>query len=162
PFAFAIVTVRYVELGRSRVLARPGTHFALRVLTDAPCVAWRLHGGHGEVCHHTLHLRAPGKPGVYRLYVEAAGHAAKALVVVAGAAIALAWELFGEAETPIPAKPEPPSDRHRERRLGPRSRELGPLAWPLALFVGWTGLTFLWTLDRTEGAKYLLFYVLPF
>ena len=31
---------------------------------------------------HTLRLRAPKKPGVYRLYVTAAGHAAKALVVV--------------------------------------------------------------------------------
>jgi len=64
-------------------------------------------------------------------------------VVVAGAAAALAWELFG---------------------VDPRSRELGALAWPLALFVGWTGITFLWTLRAGEedGAKYLLFYVLPF
>jgi len=64
-------------------------------------------------------------------------------VVVAGAAVALAWELFGE---------------------DPRARELGSLAWPLALFVGWTGITFLWTLRAGEedGAKYLLFYVLPF
>jgi hypothetical protein len=64
-------------------------------------------------------------------------------VVVVGAAVALAWELFGEEN---------------------RSRELGPLAWPLALFVGWSGVTFLWTLRAGEedGAKYLLFYVLPF
>ncbi|MBV8080281.1 MAG: O-antigen ligase family protein [Actinobacteria bacterium] len=64
-------------------------------------------------------------------------------VVVAGAAVALAWELFGE-------------DR--------RTRELGRVAWPLALFVGWTGVTFLWTLSAGEkdGAVYLLFYVLPF
>lgn len=83
PFPFAVVTVRYVKLGRTRILARPGTHFAVRVLADAPVVSWRLNGGHGESRSHTLRLRAPTKPGVYRLYVEAAGHAAKALVVVA-------------------------------------------------------------------------------
>ena len=59
------------------------SRFAVRVLTDATTVDWRLHGAHGEVSYHTLHLRAPRSPGVYRLYVEAAGHAAKALVVVA-------------------------------------------------------------------------------
>jgi hypothetical protein len=83
PFPFAVVNVRYVELGRTRILARPRARFAVRVLTDASTVSWRLHGGHGEVAYHTLHLRAPKSPGVYRLYVEAAGHAAKALVVVA-------------------------------------------------------------------------------
>ena len=62
-------------------------------------------------------------------------------VVVAAAAIALAWELFGDEQ---------------------RTRELGPLAWPMALFVGWTGLTFVWSVDRKQGAIYLLFFVLPF
>ena len=62
-------------------------------------------------------------------------------LVVAAAAIALLWELFGD-ET--------------------RSRELGPLAWPIAAFAAWNGLAFLWTVDVTEGAKYLLFYFLPF
>ena len=62
-------------------------------------------------------------------------------LVVAAAAIALAWELFGE-------------DR--------RTRELGRLAWPLALLTAWTGVTFLWSIDRSAGAKYLLFFVLPF
>ncbi len=62
-------------------------------------------------------------------------------LVVAAAAIALLWELFGDDE---------------------RTRELGPLAWPLACFVGWTGLTFLWSIDHSEGAKYLLFFMLPF
>jgi putative inorganic carbon (hco3(-)) transporter len=83
-------------------------------------------------------------------------------LVVAAAGIALAWELYGDAETAIPAEPEPPFDRHRGRRLSRRSRELGLLAWPLALFTGWTGLTLLWSLDRRQGAIYLLFYVLPF
>jgi outer membrane protein assembly factor BamB/O-antigen ligase len=61
--------------------------------------------------------------------------------VVAVAALALAWELYDER---------------------PRSRELGPLAWPLALFVGWDGMTILWTKDVRQGAIELLFFVLPF
>jgi len=61
--------------------------------------------------------------------------------VVAVAAIALAWELFGE-----------------ERRV----RELGPLAVPLGLFVGWQGLSLLWTKDVRQGAIEMLFFVLPF
>lgn len=44
--------------------------------------------------------------------------------VVAAAALALAWELPGE-----------------ERR----TRELGPVAWPLGLWVGLTGVSILWT-----------------
>ncbi len=61
--------------------------------------------------------------------------------VVAVAAIALAWELFGEEQ---------------------RVRELGPLAAPLALFCAWTGLSILWTKDVRQGAIELLFFVLPF
>ena len=83
PFPFAVVTVRYVVLGRSRILVRPKKRFAVFVLTDAPVVSWRMNGGQGESRSHTLRLRAPAKPGVYRLYVTASGHAAKALVVVA-------------------------------------------------------------------------------
>ena len=61
--------------------------------------------------------------------------------VVAVAAIALAWELFGD-----------------DRRV----RELGPLAWPVGLFIGWTGLSFLWSKDVRQGAIELLFFILPF
>jgi putative inorganic carbon (HCO3(-)) transporter len=61
--------------------------------------------------------------------------------VVAVAAIALAWELFGEEQ---------------------RVRELGPLAGPLGLFVGWQGVSLLWTNDVRQGAIELLFFVLPF
>ena len=61
--------------------------------------------------------------------------------VVVVAALALAWELFGD---------------------GDGGRELGPLSWPLAIFVGWEGLTFLWTKDVRQGAIELLFFVLPF
>jgi putative inorganic carbon (HCO3(-)) transporter len=61
--------------------------------------------------------------------------------VVVVAAIALAWELYGDDV---------------------RSRELGPLAWPLALFIGWNGLSFLWSQDVRQGAIELLFFILPF
>jgi putative inorganic carbon (HCO3(-)) transporter len=61
--------------------------------------------------------------------------------VVVVAAVALAWELFGD---------------------DPRSRELGGLCWPLALLVGWTGVSFLWSKDVRQGAIELLFFVLPF
>ncbi len=43
-----------------------------------------------------------------------------------------------------------------------RNRELGPLAWPLAAFVAWTGLSLLWTNDLRQGAIELLFFFLPF
>jgi O-antigen ligase len=61
--------------------------------------------------------------------------------VVVVAAMALAWELYGEEA---------------------RARELGPLAWPLGLFVGWEGLSLLWSQDVRQGAIELLFFVLPF
>ncbi len=61
--------------------------------------------------------------------------------VVGAAALALAWELPGEDD---------------------RRRELGPLAWPLGLWVAWTGISFAWTRDVREGAIELVFFVLPF
>jgi hypothetical protein len=82
-YPFAIVQVRYVVLARKRVVVRPGGKFALRVSTDAPTVHWILHGRSGDEPRGTLHFRAPRSPGVYRLYVSAAGHAAVCAVVVA-------------------------------------------------------------------------------
>jgi O-antigen ligase len=61
--------------------------------------------------------------------------------VVAAAALLLAWELVQGDQ---------------------RARELGPVAWPLAAFVGWTGLSILWTGDLRQGAIELLFFFLPF
>ncbi len=61
--------------------------------------------------------------------------------VIAGAAVLLGWELLrGDA----------------------RSRELGPLTWPLALLVAWSGLSLAWSKDVHEGAVTLLFFWLPF
>jgi hypothetical protein len=82
PFAFATVAVRYVSLGRSRIVVRRGARFAVLALTAAPRVVWVLHGGRGVLPHGTLHLRAPKRRGVYHLYVEAAGHTASSTVIV--------------------------------------------------------------------------------
>jgi O-antigen ligase len=61
--------------------------------------------------------------------------------VVAGAAVLLGFELVrGDA----------------------RTRELGPLTWPLAALIAWTGLSLAWTEDLHEGAIALLFFWLPF
>src|SRR5439155_17997775 len=57
------------------------------------------------------------------------------------AAILVAWELV-----------------HDELRV----RELGPVAWPLALFILWTGLSLLWTKDVHEGATEMLAFYVPF
>ena len=51
-------------------------------------------------------------------------------VVVAGAAVLLAWELV---------------------RGDDRARELGPLAWPLAALVAWSGLSLAWTRGPAPG-----------
>jgi O-antigen ligase len=61
--------------------------------------------------------------------------------VVAGAAVLLGFELVrGDA----------------------RSRELGPLTWPAAALIAWTGLSLAWSEDLHEGAVALLFFWLPF
>jgi len=61
--------------------------------------------------------------------------------VVASYALALGWQL---------------------RRGDERARELGPIAWPLAAVVAWTGLALLWTDDLRQGAIFLTAFVLPF
>jgi putative inorganic carbon (HCO3(-)) transporter len=61
--------------------------------------------------------------------------------VVAAAALALGYELLR-------------GDR--------RFRELGPLAWPVAAIVAWSGISLLWSDDLREGSIDLLFFFLPF
>ena len=61
--------------------------------------------------------------------------------VVVVAALALAWELYGE---------ERARARARAARLAGRA------------FVGWDGLSLLWSQDVKQGAIELLFFVLPF
>ena len=61
--------------------------------------------------------------------------------VVAALAVVLGWQLL---------------------RGDDRSRELGPIALPLAAVVAWTGLALLWTDDLRQGAIFLAAFVLPF
>ena len=83
PFPFAIAQVRYLSLGRDRVVVGPGGKFALRVSTDYPSVEWKLRGRSGTQRAGTLHFRAPRSVGVFRLYITAGKHSAKCTVVVA-------------------------------------------------------------------------------
>jgi putative inorganic carbon (HCO3(-)) transporter len=80
-----------------------------------------------------------------RVPVQIGGEEASLLlplyVVVAGGSAALAWEL---------------------RRGAPRSRELGPLAWPLAAFLAWAGISLVWSDGAREGAVSLAAFYLPF
>ena len=61
--------------------------------------------------------------------------------VIGGLALALGWALLRGDE---------------------RSRELGPVAWPVAAFVGWSGLSMLWAVDVHRGAIFLGAFLLPF
>jgi putative inorganic carbon (hco3(-)) transporter len=80
-----------------------------------------------------------------RIPVELGSEDANLLVplygVVASLALAIAWKLVRGEE---------------------RTRELGPIAWPLAAFVLWTGLTLAWTTDLRKGAIFLGAFILPF
>jgi hypothetical protein len=61
--------------------------------------------------------------------------------VVGGATLWLGWSLW---------------------RGQPRAREFGALAWPLAAFVSWIGLSMAWTNDPNRGAVEMLAFYLPF
>ena len=80
-----------------------------------------------------------------RLPVDVGDEDANLLVplylVIGSYALALAWQLLRGDE---------------------RSRELGPIAWPLAAVVAWTGTALLWTDDLREGSIFLAAFVLPF
>jgi hypothetical protein len=62
--------------------------------------------------------------------------------VIGAYALALAWQLLV--------------------RRDDRVRELGALAWPVAAFVAWSGLTILWTPDLRQASITLGAFVLPF
>jgi putative inorganic carbon (HCO3(-)) transporter len=61
--------------------------------------------------------------------------------VIGGLALSLGWALL---------------------RGDDRARELGPVAWPLAAFVAWSGLSMLWTVDVHRGSILLGAFLLPF
>jgi FlgD Ig-like domain len=76
------VTVRYVALGRKRIVALAGQRFALRVSSDARRVRWTLGARSGVAAPGTLRLRAPLQPGRFTLTLSANGHTARAAVLV--------------------------------------------------------------------------------
>lgn len=76
------VRIQFIALGRKVVHVRSGRRFGLRVSSDAKLVRWLLHGRSGESTPGTLTLRAPKKPGHYRLFVTSVRHTEVAEVVV--------------------------------------------------------------------------------
>lgn len=82
PYPFAVANVRYIALGRDRVVVKPGARFAIRVSADAPTIRWKLRGRTGTAKPGTLHFRAPSSAGVFFLYVFEGTHAARCAVVV--------------------------------------------------------------------------------
>ncbi len=80
-----IVRIRFLALGRDRVVVAPGARFAILALSQARTVRWRLGARAGVARPGTLKLRAPLRPGRYTLRVEANGHVRRAAVVVRGA-----------------------------------------------------------------------------
>lgn len=80
-----------------------------------------------------------------RFGVHVGGSSTKLLaplyLVILGATILFAWDLVAGDE---------------------RIRELQAIAWPLALFIAWTGLSISWSRDVSEGAVELLAFYIPF
>jgi hypothetical protein len=76
------VRVRYLELGVDTIRARAGTRFGVRVQTDARSYSWLFARGRGRSSARYLVLRAPAKPGRYRLFVGARGGGDSAPVLV--------------------------------------------------------------------------------
>ena len=76
------VRVRYIELARNVIRVRAGFRFGVGVSTDTPNYRYRIAGRTRVGGGGLLELRAPEKPGRYRLYVRANRHADSALVVV--------------------------------------------------------------------------------
>jgi hypothetical protein len=79
------VRVRYLELGLDTIRARGGTRFGVRVHTDVRSYSWLFARGRGRSSARYLVLRAPEKPGRYRLFVGARGRGDSARVVVTAA-----------------------------------------------------------------------------
>jgi hypothetical protein len=80
------VGIRFLALGRDRVVTAPGDRFAILAISQARTLRWSLGGRSGVARAGTLRLRAPVEPGRYVLRVEANGHVRRAAVVVREAA----------------------------------------------------------------------------
>ena len=80
------VRIRFLALGRDRVVTTPGGRFAILALSQARRLEWRLGDRSGTARPGTLRLRSPIRPGRYTLRVEANGSVRRAAVVVREAA----------------------------------------------------------------------------
>lgn len=78
----AIVTVRYIQLAEQHLTAAPGQKLSVGVSTDAKKYWWKLGSRHGVSSGATLTLRAPAKPGMYRLAVGERVYGARATLLV--------------------------------------------------------------------------------
>jgi hypothetical protein len=78
----ATVRIRFLSLGRPVIRVPAGKRFSLGVSADAKLVHWLLHGRMGQASPGTLKLRAPKRPGRYRLFVTAVRHSQTAVVIV--------------------------------------------------------------------------------
>lgn len=77
------VRIRYIALARHAIAGvKAGTRFGVGVDTDAAAYDWRLGSRHGVSNSTLLIVRAPAKPGRYRLVVSEHGHVDRAIVVV--------------------------------------------------------------------------------
>ena len=76
------VRLRYVELLRKRFRPRAGKTIRVRVSSDAETLTWRLGSRSGTGKPPVLKIPVPSQPGAYTLTVRAAGHRARATVVV--------------------------------------------------------------------------------
>ena len=82
-----IVQIRYVEIARPVLRAAAGERVAVPVSADARTVLFALRKGARVVARgfgppSSLRVTAPKRPGRYVLLVEAAGHTARAVLVV--------------------------------------------------------------------------------
>ena len=78
----AQVVLRFVALGRKRIVTAAGSRFPLLVSADAKRVEWHLGARSGSVAPGTIRIRAPKRPGRYTLTVREHGHAVRAAVIV--------------------------------------------------------------------------------
>ena len=78
---FVTVRIRYIETTKSVYRELAGTRFSVGVDTDAKRFRWRLGGRRGIAGDKHVVLRAPAKPGRYRLVVTENGHSAAAVVI---------------------------------------------------------------------------------
>lgn len=78
-----VVEIRYVAVEAPRVVRVPSARlFLVPVASDARRVEWKLGGRSGFVRPGKVHLRAPKRPGRYRLVFTERGHRVSMRVIV--------------------------------------------------------------------------------